>query len=91
MSNTATSARLRWVFLACLAGVLAIVVAKAVIVSMKLDGDLATLGNDSAMRLLLVQNWLGGQGWFDMVEYRLMPPEGVLMHWSRYILSLIHI
>jgi len=89
MSNTATSARLRWVFLACLAGVLAIVVAKAVIVSMKLDGDLATLGNDSAMRLLLVQNWLGGQGWFDMVEYRLMPPEGVLMHWSRYIDAMI--
>jgi asparagine N-glycosylation enzyme membrane subunit Stt3 len=89
MTNVESSPRLRWIFLACLAGVLAFVVAKAVIVSLVLDGDLAILGNDSAMRLLLVQNWLGGQGWFDMVQYRLMPPEGVLMHWSRYIDAMI--
>lgn len=89
MDNSETSPRLRWIFFVCLAGVLAIITAKAVVVSLKLDGDLAVLGNDSAMRLLLVQNLLSGQGWFDMVEYRLMPPEGVLMHWSRYIDAMI--
>jgi hypothetical protein len=41
--------------------------------------------NDDIMRLLSVRGWLGGQGWFDMHQYRMMPPDGVDMHWSRYI------
>lgn len=89
MANSDTSPRLRWIFFASFAGVVAIVITKAVIVSAQLHGDFATLDNDSIMRLLSVQNWLGGQGWFDTVEYRLMPPEGVLMHWSRYIDAMI--
>lgn len=89
MANSDKSPRLRWIFFASFAGVVAIVITKAVIVSAQLHGDFATLDNDSIMRLLSVQNWLGGQGWFDTVEYRLMPPEGVLMHWSRYIDAMI--
>jgi hypothetical protein len=46
---------------------------------------------DNAMRLVEVRNWLGGQGWFDMVEHRLNPPDGVLMHWARWIDALIGI
>ena len=41
--------------------------------------------NDDIMRLLSVRGWLAGQGWFDMYQYRMMPPNGVDMHWSRYI------
>lgn len=40
---------------------------------------------DDAMRLVQVRNWLGGQGWFDLLEHRLDPPAGLLMHWSRIV------
>jgi len=89
MANSDTSPLLRWIFFASFVGALAIIFIKAVIVSLQLHGNFAVLDNDSIMRLLSVQNWLGGQGWFDTVEYRLMPPEGVLMHWSRYIDAII--
>jgi hypothetical protein len=45
-----------------------------------LSGD-----NDDIMRLMQVRAWLDGQDWFDMTQYRLLPPEGVPMHWSRYV------
>ncbi|HWT30201.1 MAG TPA: hypothetical protein VN240_04155, partial [Propylenella sp.] len=40
---------------------------------------------DSLMRLVQVRDLLAGQGWFDFVQHRLAPPEGVSMHWSRLI------
>jgi hypothetical protein len=40
---------------------------------------------DDAMRLVEVRDWLAGQSWFDLTQYRLMPPGGVPMHWSRLI------
>lgn len=36
------------------------------------------------MRLLSVRAWLNGQSWFDMTQYRLLAPEGLSLHWSRY-------
>ncbi|MEM9796763.1 MAG: hypothetical protein AAF919_09750 [Pseudomonadota bacterium] len=45
---------------------------------------MASLGNDSAMRLISVRDLLAGQGWFDPVQTRL-GPEGTPMHWSRLI------
>ena len=44
--------------------------------------DLLT-GPDDAMRLVQVVDWLDGQGWSDVTQRRLDPPEGVAMHWSR--------
>ena len=41
--------------------------------------------NDDLMRLVSVRDWLAGQSWFDYQQYRLLPPEGVSMHWSRYV------
>ncbi|RHW18769.1 hypothetical protein D1610_01010 [Sphingomonas gilva] len=38
---------------------------------------------DDAMRLLQVRDWLGGQAWSDLTQYRLGPPGGLAMHWSR--------
>ncbi len=40
---------------------------------------------DSAMRLVQVRDLLGGQGWFDLTQYRLNPPEGAQMHWARWV------
>ncbi|MEL6571239.1 MAG: glycosyltransferase family 39 protein [Pseudomonadota bacterium] len=41
--------------------------------------------NDDLMRMMSVRDWMSGQSWFDMTQYRLIPETGVSMHWSRYI------
>jgi hypothetical protein len=43
------------------------------------------LSTDDAMRLVQVRDLLAGQGWFDVTQYRLNPPDGVAMHWSRLV------
>ncbi len=40
---------------------------------------------DDAMRLVEVRDLLGGQSWFDLHQYRLDPPAGVDMHWTRVV------
>jgi hypothetical protein len=45
----------------------------------------AFANTDDAMRLVEVRDWLAGQGWFDLHQYRLDPPVGVQMHWTRVI------
>ncbi len=40
---------------------------------------------DDVLRLVQVRDLLGGQAWFDLHQYRIMAPEGVLMHWSRLV------
>ncbi len=42
-------------------------------------------GPDDFMRLHQAQNWLAGQGWYDLKAYRMAPPVGADMHWSRLI------
>lgn len=49
-----------------------------------LDG-LHLPGSDDAMRLLMVRDLMAGQGWFDTQQYRVLPPEGISLHWSRLI------
>ncbi|MBP0437500.1 GtrA family protein [Tianweitania sediminis] len=41
--------------------------------------------NDSMMRLVEVRDLLGGQGWFDLQQYRLGFEGGIPMHWSRLV------
>ncbi|MCM2291715.1 hypothetical protein NAC44_05155 [Allorhizobium sp. BGMRC 0089] len=41
--------------------------------------------NDDVMRLVEVRDFLTGQGWFDLMQYRLGLEPGTLMHWSRLI------
>lgn len=41
--------------------------------------------SDDAMRMVELRAFLHGQGWFDLTAYRLDPPHGVFMHWSRLI------
>ncbi len=40
---------------------------------------------DDQMRLVQIRDWLAGQGWYDTRQYRVLPPEGIPMHWSRYV------
>lgn len=72
-------------FLLVMIVVLIIAVGKAITMGVGMQENFATMGNDDIMRLLTVRDWLAGQGWFDVVQYRLNPPEGVSLHWSRYI------
>ncbi|RWF27277.1 GtrA family protein [Mesorhizobium sp.] len=41
--------------------------------------------NDSLLQLVQVRDLLGGQGWFDMHQYRMGPEGGFVMHWSRLL------
>lgn len=49
-----------------------------------LDG-LRLPDTDDMMRLVGVRDLLAGQGWFDNVQHRLLPPAGIASHWSRLI------
>ncbi|WP_421761475.1 hypothetical protein [Devosia sp.] len=40
---------------------------------------------DDAMRLVEIRDFLGGQGWYDLIQHRLNTPFGAEMHWSRLI------
>jgi hypothetical protein len=40
---------------------------------------------DDNMRMMEVRAWLGGQGWYDLRQYRLNPPFGADIHWSRLV------
>src|SRR5258708_37384364 len=65
--------------------ILLVVWAATVIASMVGRGLGQDLSTDDAMRLAEVRDLLAGQDWFDLTQYRLNPPDGVLMHWSRLI------
>lgn len=40
---------------------------------------------DDVMRLVQVRDLMAGQGWYDLHQYRMNPPAGTLMHWSRLV------
>ncbi|MET0363757.1 MAG: STT3 domain-containing protein [Sphingobium sp.] len=40
---------------------------------------------DDALRLVEVRDWMAGQSWFDVTQYRSHPPLGAPMHWSRLV------
>lgn len=40
---------------------------------------------DDNLRLAQVESLLGGQGWYDLRQYRLNPPVGADVHWSRLV------
>ncbi|KRB79359.1 hypothetical protein ASE00_19820 [Sphingomonas sp. Root710] len=46
---------------------------------------LALSDTDDNMRLAEVKAWLGGQGWFDLRQHKLAPPDGLNIHWSRLV------
>ena len=62
-----------------------IVLVKAVIYGQGLEERFAGMGNDDILRLTVIRDLIAGQSWFDQAQYRLVPPEGAQLHWSRYI------
>ncbi|MCE7795651.1 hypothetical protein LWE61_03665 [Sphingobium sufflavum] len=40
---------------------------------------------DDALRLVEVRDWMAGQSWQDVTQYRSQPPAGAPMHWSRLV------
>lgn len=56
-----------------------------VIAAWPAPGGLVFPDPDDALRLQQVRDWLGGQSWFDVTQYRLNPPDGAPMHWSRLV------
>ena len=48
-------------------------------------GDGLMTDPDDFMRLAQVRDWMAGQSWFDVTQYRIHPPEGGSMHWSRLL------
>ncbi len=46
---------------------------------------LALSDTDDNMRLNQVRDWLAGQSWYDLRQYRLNPPVGFSIHWSRLV------
>jgi hypothetical protein len=40
---------------------------------------------DDNMRIMQVRAWLHGQGWYDLRNYRMNPPYGANIHWSRLV------
>lgn len=43
------------------------------------------MANDDLVRLVEIRDWLNGQGWADLMQYRMGPEGGTLMHWSRLV------
>lgn len=76
-----TSRLIWWICLGAIA-VLFLSVARRLpeIAELLVNGD-----GDDVMRLLQVRAWLAGQSWFDTFQYRVLPPEGISIHWSRYV------
>lgn len=40
---------------------------------------------DDQLRLVQVRDWLSGQNWSDITQYRMNAPDGGPMHWSRLV------
>jgi hypothetical protein len=40
---------------------------------------------DDQLRMVQLRDFLGGQSWFDTTQYRMNPPDGAPMHWSRLV------
>ncbi|QFT96440.1 hypothetical protein FIU85_03920 [Roseovarius sp. THAF8] len=82
MQDTARESRL---FAIVLLLAVCMVVFRAMATGMAPIDTLSVSDNDDIMRFLMVRDWLAGQGWYDTTQYRMLPPEGLEMHWSRYV------
>lgn len=64
---------------------IALVVLRAFLAEGAALDRLTASDNDDIMRFLSVRDWLSGQSWFDMHQYGVLAPEGLSLHWSRYV------
>jgi hypothetical protein len=40
---------------------------------------------DDQLRMVQLRDFLNGQSWFDITQYRMNAPAGAPMHWSRFV------
>lgn len=78
-------ARSRSLFHLALGFCLAAILLRAILGYGRVFDELIPGDNDDMMRLMSVRDWLAGQGWFDMSQHRVLSPEGLSLHWSRYL------
>jgi hypothetical protein len=68
------------------AAVVAVAVVILVVRSLFGRADAAFFADtDDAMRMVVVRDFLAGQGWYDHLQYRLNTPHGAEIHWSRLV------
>jgi hypothetical protein len=61
-------------------------VAVAILTRWNLIQAFALPDTDDNLRMAQVRAWLGGQGWFDLVQHRFDPAHGgANIHWSRLV------
>lgn len=80
-----SSAQSRFTFIAILIVALALMMVRFCIQADDLLVKMLGSDIDDLIRLTMWRDWLAGQDWFDTRQYRLLPPEGVSLHWSRYV------
>ena len=44
-----------------------------------------SMSMDDFMRMVQVRDWINGQNWYNLTQYRLDPPAGAVMHWTRLV------
>lgn len=69
--------------------ILAVVLIRAIVLAGSMETLFAKFGPDEILRLVIIRDWMDGQSWFDTTAYQMMPPDGVLIHWSRFIDAMI--
>jgi hypothetical protein len=54
---------------------------------LKDNGQIGRLFSDTddQMRFISLREWLAGKSWYDMTIARVFPPEGLSLHWARWI------
>lgn len=65
--------------------ILLVIIWITAVFSLTMSFGFNSLSPDDAMRLVQVRDLLAGQSWFDLTQYRLAPPQGVVTHWSRLV------
>ena len=81
MSSNTQVQPLTWVFWAIYALVAVLLLRTVPGASSMMD----LMANDDLVRLVEVRDLLNGQGWSDLMQYRMGPDGGTLMHWSRLV------
>ena len=76
-----TSQNLRYPVLICWL----LLVAILAVTFLRFGTDYVGSDNDDVLRLVQIRDFLSGQSWFDLTQYRLGLDGGTLMHWSRLV------
>lgn len=83
--DEASSARPWWRYWLALSAIVALGIT-VLLLAGRYDIAMRRFGDpDDLMRLQQVRDWIAGQAWTDVTQYRVSPPAGMPMHWSRLV------